>query len=88
MEFHHRSKHGPGGEIKIQLLKAGIFEATISDSAANNGSKDWQVPAAMPVGNDYMVVISSSDGSIAHASGIFSILSTPQAAAKAWGRYR
>lgn len=48
-----------GGNVKIDLWKAGVFQETIISSTENNGSYLWHIRSDMPVGTDYRVVITS-----------------------------
>ncbi|NEP81689.1 MAG: hypothetical protein F6K39_28125, partial [Okeania sp. SIO3B3] len=51
--------------VKIDLYKGGIFQATIDSSTESDGSYDWSIPADLPIGSNYKIQISSTaDGSI------------------------
>ena len=51
----------PGTDLKIELLKGGVVNATLASAVAiGNGSFSWQVPANQTLGTDYTVRISSN----------------------------
>ncbi|HEX5789717.1 MAG TPA: Ser-Thr-rich GPI-anchored membrane family protein, partial [Luteolibacter sp.] len=50
---------GLGGNVKIELLKAGALFTTLAASTPNDGSFTWAVPADYTVGTNYRVRISS-----------------------------
>jgi len=47
------------GYLRITLLKGGVDFSLISAKTANDGSFDWNIPAAFVSGNDFTVKISS-----------------------------
>ncbi|MDZ7616775.1 MAG: Ser-Thr-rich GPI-anchored membrane family protein, partial [Patescibacteria group bacterium] len=49
-----------GTHVKIELLKGGTLNRTISASTANNGSFFWTIPEDQPVGSDFKVRITST----------------------------
>jgi M6 family metalloprotease-like protein/uncharacterized repeat protein (TIGR02543 family) len=49
-----------GGTVKIELLKAGLLDTTITGSTTNDGSFEWTVPYGQPAGADYRVKITSA----------------------------
>lgn len=53
----------PGQKVKIELYKGGTLKQTMANSAPNNGSFDWTVPATIGPGNDYQVRLSDVSGS-------------------------
>jgi hypothetical protein len=60
---------GISGNIKIELYKAGILHSTITDSTANDGAYDWNVPPGQLPGFDYRVkILSVSDPLLADLS--------------------
>ncbi|MFU8892127.1 MAG: InlB B-repeat-containing protein [Luteolibacter sp.] len=48
-----------GGNVKIELFKAGSLHTTIATSTPNNGSYAWAIPSGITLGNDYKVKITS-----------------------------
>ena len=63
----------PGASVKIDLLKGGVVNQTITSSASigNNGSGSygWTVPASQQAGSDYRIkVTSTSDASCTDTS--------------------
>ncbi len=50
------------GNVKIELLKAGILYTTISTSTENDGTFGWIVPSSIPSANDYRIKISGISG--------------------------
>ncbi len=58
-----------GGNVKIELWKAGALHSVIASSTPNDGSYDWTVPANLPVGSDYRVRVSlASDPAVLDSS--------------------
>jgi subtilisin family serine protease len=50
----------PGNYLKIELLKAGVLNRTISNFASTSkGSYSWRIPATQAPGNDYRIRITS-----------------------------
>jgi hypothetical protein len=47
------------GNVKIELLKDGVFNLEISPSTLNDGSFDWTVPSAQTPGSDYRIKITT-----------------------------
>lgn len=68
-----------GGNVKIELLKAGVLDTVISASTANDGSVDWIVPFGQTVGADFTVRITSVEqpAKADTSNGSFSILNPP-----------
>jgi hypothetical protein len=65
----------PGSSVKIDLLKGGVYNQTISNSASIASSYNWSVPSGLTEGSDYAVfVTSTSNASISGTSGTFSII--------------
>lgn len=52
-----------GSYVKIDLYKAGVFKQTIISSTPNDGSHNWYVPWALPIGSDYKIKITSTSNS-------------------------
>lgn len=54
----------PGSTVKIELLKSGVLNSTLSSStsigSAGSGSFSWLIPASQPLGNDYRIRITST----------------------------
>lgn len=48
-----------GGYVKIELLKAGVYNSLITSSTANDGSHSWTIPSGQALGTDYKVRITS-----------------------------
>jgi hypothetical protein len=68
----------PGSSVKIDLLKSGTFDRTISTSTSISSSYNWPIPADLTPGTDYQVVVTSmSNSAIADTSDIFSITAPP-----------
>lgn len=53
----------PGKNVKIELLKAGIFNKLISSNTLNDGYYSWLVPSDQTIGNDYKIKITSTTNS-------------------------
>ena len=49
-----------GTSVKIELIKGATLYTTITASTANDGSENWTVPAAVAIGEDYYVKITST----------------------------
>ena len=54
------SSGSAGAYVKIELLKAGIFNRTIITSTLNDGSHPWPILATQAPGTDYKVKITST----------------------------
>ena len=54
------STENPKSYVKIELMKAGIFNRTIIASTLNDGSHPWLIPAALAPGKDYKIRVSST----------------------------
>ncbi len=54
------STESPGTYVKIELLKAGIFNRLIVASTINDGSHPWFIPATQLLGSDYKIRINST----------------------------
>ncbi|NJD53113.1 MAG: hypothetical protein FIB07_09635 [Candidatus Methanoperedens sp.] len=54
------STESPGTYVKIELLKAGVFNRLIVASTLNDGSHPWLIPATQLPGSDYMIRINST----------------------------
>ena len=58
----------PGANVRIELLKGGVFNRTIVSStsvgAGGNGSYNWTIPISQEVGTDYRIRITSTSSSI------------------------
>ena len=54
------SSGSPGAYVKIELMKAGIFNRTIIASTPNDGKHPWLIPATQAPGIDYKVKITST----------------------------
>jgi|GEM_PF-4623963 len=54
----------PGSKVKIELLKAGVVNRTISSStsvgSSGSGSKSWTVPSTLTLGTDYRIRVTST----------------------------
>lgn len=48
-----------GGNVKLELLKAGSLNTTIATSTPNDGSYTWAIPGAQTLGSDYKIRITS-----------------------------
>jgi len=59
--------------VKIELIKGGSLNSTISASTANDGSFSWAIPSVQATGSDYLVRITTLDGQVTDDSGVFSI---------------
>ena len=57
----------PGSHVKIELLKGGVLNRTITNSAltgsAGNGSYTWRIPSTQTAGSDYQVRVTSTSNS-------------------------
>ncbi len=64
------------GNLKIELLKGGSLDKTITASTPNNGSYDWDITTDYVVGDDYKIKISSLDNDtvVAESNEYFSII--------------
>ncbi len=70
----------PGTYVKIELLKGGVFNSTITSSTTTStGSYSWLIPSGQTVGDDYQVrLTSTSNATITDVSdGNFSIIAPP-----------
>jgi len=67
-----------GGDVKIELLKAGALKETITSSAANNGLYAWTLPLVGETGTDYKIRIQSllNSSVIAVSQADFKIVSS------------
>ncbi|MFZ3167033.1 MAG: Ser-Thr-rich GPI-anchored membrane family protein [Candidatus Methanoperedens sp.] len=54
------STENPKSYVKIELLKAGIFNRIIIASTLNDGSHPWLIPATQAPGTDYKIRVSST----------------------------
>jgi precorrin isomerase len=58
----------PGSYVKIELLKGGVLNRTISSSrsigTAGSGSYSWPIPSALAGGSDYQVRVTSTTNSV------------------------
>jgi hypothetical protein len=50
----------PCGNVKIELFKSGILNATINPDAPDTGSHLWTVPESQSLGSNYRIRISST----------------------------
>jgi hypothetical protein len=58
-----------GGNVKIELWKAGAFDSTIIASTANTGSYSWTIPSGQAESTQYRIKVSSlSNASVADSS--------------------
>jgi len=48
-----------GGNVKIELLKSGVYNSLIASSTANDGSHSWTIPSTQILGTDYKIRITS-----------------------------
>ena len=57
----------PGASVKIDLLKGGVVNQTITSTASigssGSGSYDWTVPASQQAGSDYRIRVTSTSNS-------------------------
>jgi hypothetical protein len=66
------------GNVKVELIKAGIVHQTIAASIANNGAYQWTLPNNLSAGTDYKIRISSvTNTSISFESNSFAIATMP-----------
>ncbi len=67
-----------GGNVKIELFKASVFNATIAATTANSGTYNWTIPGAQAAASDYTVKITSIETPTKTdtSDAIFSILPT------------
>lgn len=64
------------GNVKIELLKAGVLDQVIASDTPNDGSFDWAIPSNL-FGNDFRVRITTLDEALtAESAANFSIVST------------
>jgi hypothetical protein len=70
-----------GGNVKIDLLKNGLFSAVITNSTANNGSFNWALPSNQSPATNYQVRVTSVETSsvMDSSDNTFSILPAPAA---------
>ncbi len=74
----------PGSMVKIELLKSGVLNATITDStpigSSGSGSYHWLIPAGQAAGTDYTMRISSiSNGDYGDTSNSNFTIKVPNA---------
>jgi 5-hydroxyisourate hydrolase-like protein (transthyretin family) len=73
----------PGSAVKIELLKAGVVNQTISSSTSigsnGSGSFAWTVPSSQVVGSDYKIKINNASSSAYsdESNSNFNITSSP-----------
>lgn len=48
--------------VRIDLLKGGLTNLTVTASAVNTGSYSWKVPDTQAIGSDYRIKVMSTDG--------------------------
>jgi len=57
----------PGSRVKIELLKGGMFNGTITSSASvgrrGSGSYNWRIPSNQALGADYRIRVTSTSNS-------------------------
>lgn len=57
----------PGANVKIELLKGGVYNSTIVSSTGSGGSSggsySWSIPAGQNLGNDYKIRVTSTTNS-------------------------
>ena len=67
----------PGSDVKIEILKGGIVDQTISPipiGSGGNGSYDWEIPSTQSPDSDYQVrITSTSNAAYTDISGYFTI---------------
>ena len=54
------STENPKGYVKIELLKAGVFNRLIVASTINDGSHPWLIPVTQVLGSDYKIRVNST----------------------------
>jgi len=58
-----------GGNVKIDLYKAGALQSTIAATTANDGSYSWSISPVITQGNDYRIRVTSLvDGAVYDSS--------------------
>ncbi len=69
---------GLGGNVKIELLKGGVLNSTLTASTANTGSFNWTISEALVAASDYTVQITSieSPTKTDTSNATFTILAT------------
>ena len=62
-----------GSSVKIELLKAGVVNQTISTSTPNDGTySSWTIPSTLATGTDYRIrVTSTSNAAITDTSNTY-----------------
>ena len=50
---------GIAGNVKIELLKNGVLNTTISASTPNDGSFSWSIPSGQTIGSNYHIRVTS-----------------------------
>jgi len=48
-----------GGNVKIELLRNGIFDSNIATNTPNDGSHSWAIPSGQALGADYRIRVTS-----------------------------
>jgi hypothetical protein len=68
------------GPVKIDLYKAEVFDTTIAQSTASDGSYNWNIPIDLQEGSDYKVLITSLDDTTLfdYSDDNFTIFSVPE----------
>ena len=62
------STNAPKGNVRLDLLKGGMWLMSISTSATNSGSYDWSIPSTVAAGNDYQVrATDTTDGTLTYS---------------------
>ena len=67
-----------GGNVKIELLKNGSVDSTITASTVNDNSHAWPIPVAQTPGTDYRIRVTSLEhpSEISESAADFTIIST------------
>jgi hypothetical protein len=63
--------------VKIELEKGGVKTLDIAASTANDGSFDWEIPASLSAGGDYLVRVTTADAAYSDDSDLFTVTVTP-----------
>ena len=57
------STGNPGANVRIELYRGSVFDRTLTESTANDGSFDWLVPLDLPAESDFRIRIASTTNS-------------------------
>lgn len=76
----HWTSIGAVGDLKFRLYKGGVFQRWLGGVVTNDGDWDWSIQTDLVPGNDYRMVVHSTDYQYLDVSaGTFSLVAGPLA---------